>query len=95
MTAGSAHGNGAGGHKVVMYGLTTCGWCKKMRAFLEDEKVAFDLIYVDDLQGTERDLAIEEMRRWNPAVSFPTVVVDGENTIVGYRPDEVREALGR
>lgn len=94
MTSETQAGGGANGHAVVMYGLTTCGWCKKMRTFLEEQNVDFDLIYVDDLEGAAREEAIEEMRRWNPAVSFPTVVVDEEETIVGYRPDDVKEALG-
>jgi glutaredoxin-like protein NrdH len=94
MAAGSGDTARADGHQVVMYGLSTCGWCKKMKMFLEDEKVDFDLIYVDQLEGAERNQTIESVRKWNPAVSFPTVVVDDETVIVGYRPDEVKEALG-
>jgi glutaredoxin len=94
MASGTPGGGSDNGHAVLMYGLTTCGWCKKMREFLEAEKVDFTLVYVDDLKGEERSKAIEELRRWNPAVSFPTVIVDEEETIVGYRPDDVKEALG-
>jgi len=94
MTAGSENEGGLDGKRVIMYGLTTCGWCKKMRSFLEDETIAFDLIYVDELTGSARDEAIENVRSVNPSVSFPTLVIDGERPIIGYRPDEVKEALG-
>lgn len=87
-------GQGGGEHDVVMYGLSTCVWCKKMREFLESEGVVFELIYVDQLEGAERDEAIGRIRRWNAAVSFPTVVVDDARSINGYKPDEVKEVLG-
>jgi len=36
-----------------------------------------------------------EVARWNPARTFPTLVIKGERCIVGYQPEEIREALGR
>jgi glutaredoxin-like protein NrdH len=80
-------------HQVVMYGLSTCGWCAKMKAFLEQEHPDFDLIYVDQLTGEERENALAELRKWNPATTFPTVIVDRENVVIGYQPDRVKGAL--
>lgn len=80
-------------HRVLFYGLSTCIWCKRTRQFLEENDVAFDVIYVDLLEGAERDAAIEEVRRWNPATSFPTLIIDNERSIIGYRPREMKEAL--
>jgi glutaredoxin len=34
-----------------------------------------------------------EIRQWNPQVSFPTVVVDDQTAVVGYRQDRLREVL--
>jgi glutaredoxin len=81
-------------HQIVFYGLSTCIWCKRTRQFLEDQGVAFDYIYVDLLRGQEQDDAKAQVRRWNPSVSFPTIVVDDTRCVVGYRPDELKEALG-
>jgi glutaredoxin len=80
-------------HRVLFYGLSTCIWCKRTRQFLEENDVAFDVIYVDLLEGAERDAAIEEVRRWNPSTSFPTLIIDDERSIIGYRPREMKEAL--
>jgi len=91
VTSGSG---GASGHVVVMYGLSTCVWCKKMREFLEGEGVVFDVIYVDKLEGEARAGALEIVKKWNPASSFPVVVVDEERSVNGYKPDEAREVLG-
>ena len=81
-------------HRVVFYGLSTCIWCRKTRQFLEDEGVAFDYTYVDLLHGQEREQVKEQVRRWNPNVSFPTVVVDDSQCVIGYRPERIKEALG-
>jgi len=81
-------------HHVLFYGLSTCIWCKRARQFLESNDVAFDVVYVDLLQGAEREAVVEQVRRWNPSVSFPTLVIDNRRCIIGYRPEEIQEALG-
>jgi glutaredoxin len=81
-------------HHVLFYGLSTCIWCKRTRQFLESNDVAFDVVYVDLLQGAEREAVVEQVRRWNPSVSFPTLVIDNRRCIIGYRPEEMQEALG-
>jgi len=81
-------------HTVLLYALSTCIWCRKTRQLLEDEKVTYDYLYVDLLEGEERQAAEREVRQWNPATSFPTLVIDGADCIVGFRPDAIRERLG-
>jgi glutaredoxin-like protein NrdH len=81
-------------HQVSFYGLSTCIWCRKTRNLLEELGVAFDYVYVDLLKGEEREKAKETIREWNPAVSFPTIVIDNEASVVGYKPEKVKEALG-
>lgn len=80
--------------KVMLYALSTCGWCKKTKAFLDDNHVEYDYIYVDELKGTRRDEVMEVVRRWNPKGSFPTVVVGDAQVVVGFKEDELREVLG-
>ena len=81
-------------HRVMLYAISTCGWCRRTRKFLEDNDVAFDFIYMDLAKGQERADALEEVRRWNPATSFPTLVVDDAEAVVGYRTNEIAEVLG-
>lgn len=81
-------------HHTVFYGLSTCAWCKRTRRFLEDLGIAFDYIYVDLLSGQERKEAEAQVRGWNPRVSFPTIVVDDSKCVIGYKPEQIKEALG-
>ncbi|MGB9939383.1 glutaredoxin family protein [Methanosarcina sp.] len=88
------HISGIDRGKVVMYGLSTCVWCKKTKKLLTDLGVDFDFVYVDKLDGEDEDKAVEELRRFNPSVSFPTTVINGEKAIVGFKEKQIREALG-
>ena len=53
------HIPGIGRCKVVMYGLSTCVWCKRTKKLLTDLGVEFDFIYVDKLEGEQEDQAVE------------------------------------
>lgn len=88
------HVSGIDRGKVIMYGLSTCVWCKKTKKLLTDLGVDFDYIFVDRLEGDEEKEAIEEVRRFNPSTSFPTTVINDEKAIVGFKEKEIREALG-
>ncbi|MBN1485138.1 MAG: glutaredoxin family protein [Chloroflexia bacterium] len=80
-------------HQVLLYALSTCIWCRRTRQLLEDEDVAFDYVYVDLVEGTEREQVMTEVRQYNSRGSMPTIVVDQEQVIVGYKPERIREVL--
>ena len=80
--------------KVMLYALSTCGWCKKARAFLDENSVKYDYVYVDLLSGEEKERVMAEVSKWNPRLSFPTVVVDDRESVAGYKEDRLREVLG-
>ena len=86
--------NGENKGKLVLYALSTCGWCKKTRMLLEDLGVEYSYIYVDLLEGEERKEIIEQVKKWNPQLSFPTLVINDEKCIVGFNEGAVKETLG-
>jgi glutaredoxin len=87
------HVDGKNRGTVILYALSTCGWCAKTRDLLRDLGVAFDYSYVDLLDGKEQDDAISAVERFNPTGSFPTLVINDKTVIVGFREKEIREAL--
>ena len=89
------HVPGENSGDIMLYALSTCGWCQKTRKLLGDLGVEYRYLYVDNLVGREREKAIAEMRTWNPAMSFPTMVIANKKCIVGFKEDEIREALGK
>lgn len=80
--------------KVVMYGLSTCVWCKKTKKLLTDLGVDFEYVYVDRLEENEENEAVEKLRHFNPSISFPTTIINDEKAIVGFKEKQIREALG-
>ena len=64
-----------------------------LKVLLEELGVAFDYDFVDLLEGKEQDAAMDKVERWNPSGSFPTLVIDNKRAIVGFREQEIREAL--
>jgi len=60
---------------------------------LSDCTVKYDFVDVDLLKGEERKAILEDIKKFNPRCSFPTVII-GEKVIVGYKEDEIKEALG-
>ncbi|MFB0534772.1 MAG: glutaredoxin family protein [Anaerolineae bacterium] len=80
--------------KVRFFALSTCGWCKKTKRFLDAHNVDYEIDYVDLLSGAERARVMAEMERWNPRRTFPTVVVNDSEVVVGFKEDRLREVLG-
>jgi len=78
---------------VILYALSTCGWCAKTKELLTNLGVEFSYVYVDLLPRGEMERAFEAVKRFNPAGSFPTVVIDGRKIIVGFREEQLREAF--
>jgi len=72
---------------VKMYSLSTCGHCKATKRFLNDCMVKYEFTDVDLLEGEERAAILEEVRKWNPNCSFPTIII-GDKVIVGYKEDD-------
>ncbi|MCE5210885.1 MAG: glutaredoxin family protein [Deltaproteobacteria bacterium] len=79
--------------KIKMYTLSTCSHCKATKKFLNDNKIVFDFVDVDLLQGEDRQKILEEVMQYNPDRSFPTILI-GDKIIIGFRENDIREALG-
>ena len=77
---------------VKMYTLSTCSHCKATKKFLDDCKVKYEATDVDLLDREEMAAILEDVKKWNPRCSFPTIII-GDKVIVGYREDEIKEAL--
>lgn len=78
---------------VILYALSTCGHCKNARRFLDELNVDYDATEVDLTSGEERKALVEEIKQVNPGLTFPTLVI-GSKVIVGFKADEIKEALG-
>lgn len=88
------HVDGEKKGKVVIYTLSTCGWCKKTKSLLQELNVGYDYVDVDLLNPHDREEAMDVIRKWNPSGSFPSMVIDEKQCIVGFNENKIREVLG-
>ena len=79
---------------VMLYAISTCVWCKKTKRLLNQLGVKYDYIFVDLLEGEDKKNVEKEVEKYNPRCSFPTLVINESDCIVGYKEDQIREALG-
>jgi len=90
------HVDGKDRGDIMLYALSTCVWCRKTKALLQELGVAYDYIFVDNLEGQEKKEVMDEVRKHNPSCSFPTIVIEGgRRCIKGFSEDEIRELAGK
>ena len=78
---------------IKLYSLSTCSHCKSTKKLLNDCTVLYEFVDVDLLEGEERKAILEDVKKFNPKCSFPTIII-GDKVIVGFKEEEIRKALG-
>lgn len=81
-------------HKVTLYALSTCVWCKMTKQFLNDNGVAYEFVDVDLLDDKDKEKTRQVILSKGGTLSYPTTVVDDKIVINGFRKDKLKEALG-
>ena len=81
-------------HKVTIYTLSTCVWCKMTKQFLSDSGIEYDFVDVDLLGPEDKRKAHEVILTRGGSLSYPTTIVDDKTIINGFRKDLLKEAIG-
>ena len=81
-------------HKVVVYALSTCVWCKMTKQFLKDNDITFEFIEVDLTEPEEKAQIRQQIQSKGGSLNYPTTIVDDKIVITGFRKDQLKEALG-
>lgn len=80
-------------HKVVIYALSTCVWCKMTKQFLKDNEVEYEYIDVDLSEQKEKEQIRQHIIEKGGSLSYPTILVDDTILITGFRKDLLKEHL--
>jgi glutaredoxin len=80
-------------HKVVLFALSTCAWCKLTKQFLKDNEVEFSYLDIDLINEDEKEKIRQIIRDRGGPLSFPTTIIDDKILITGFRKDKIKEAL--
>jgi glutaredoxin-like protein NrdH len=80
-------------HKVVVYALSTCVWCKMTKQYLKDNEIEYEYIDVDLCEPKEKEKVHQQILSKGGNLGYPTVIVDDKTLITGFRKDKLKEAL--
>jgi glutaredoxin-like protein NrdH len=80
-------------HKVFMYALSTCAWCKMTKQFFKDQDIEFEYVDVDLTDSDDKERIKEEILKRGGSLSYPTIIIDDKVLITGFRKDKIKETL--
>jgi len=80
-------------HKVFIYALSTCVWCKLTKQYLNDNSVEYEYVDVDLAEEKDKEKIRQDITDRGGVLSYPTTIVDGKVLITGFRKDKLNEAL--
>ena len=80
-------------HKVLLYAISTCAWCKMTKEFLKENDVEYEYVDVDLASDEDHEKIRNEIIRLGAEPTYPTLIVDGKTVISGFRKDKIKEAL--
>lgn len=82
-------------HSITVYALSTCGFCKRALAFLNDKGFSYRYIYVDQIPLEIKTQAKKELKeRFKVDIAFPFAVIDGDKHLVGFIEPDWARTLG-
>ncbi len=81
------------GHRVLMYAISTCAWCKRAKKFLKDNNIEYEYVDVDLCSRGDREKIREDILNRGGRLSYPTIIIDNRILITGFQEDKMREAL--
>jgi glutaredoxin-like protein NrdH len=71
--------------QIVVFSLSTCGFCKRAMTFLENQGFAYQYIHLDKVPLDQKTSVKKELQEnFNTAVAFPFVLINDKDTLVGF-----------
>ncbi|WP_455365054.1 glutaredoxin family protein [[Eubacterium] cellulosolvens] len=80
-------------HKVLMYTLSTCGWCKMTKNYFKEKDIECEYVDVDQCSEEEYKVVRQDILNRGGNLSFPTIIIDDKILITGFQKDKIKKAL--
>ncbi|MGA2385102.1 MAG: glutaredoxin family protein [Candidatus Bathyarchaeia archaeon] len=80
-------------HKVFVYALSTCVWCKLTKQYLIDNNIEYEYVDVDLCAEEDKQKIRDTITSKGGMLSYPTTIVDDKVVITGFRKDQLKESL--
>jgi len=71
--------------KVQLLALSTCGFCKRGMDFLKKKQIAFEYVFLDEVETELKVNSKQEFRdKFGINLSYPSLVRNGDRYTLGY-----------
>ena len=80
-------------HKVFLYTLSTCAWCKLAKNFLKENEIEYEYVDVDLCNEEDKEKIKRHILEKDGDLSYPTIIINNKILITGFRKDKLKEAL--
>ena len=71
--------------ELTLFALTTCSFCRKARAFLDEQGFTYNYLYMDKIDPElKKKMKIEFADAFDKRMSFPTLMIDGKSILTGF-----------
>ncbi|MHA2391845.1 MAG: glutaredoxin family protein [Promethearchaeota archaeon] len=78
---------------ILIFTLSTCMWCKKCKAFLNDRNMTYRYIDVDKIEKQDKSKILDYLKStYKERISYPFLVCESGH-VVGYNPNQYEELL--
>ncbi|MEM3700016.1 MAG: glutaredoxin family protein [Candidatus Bathyarchaeia archaeon] len=80
-------------HKVLVYALSTCAWCKLTKQFLKENEIEYEYVDVDLSGDEDKEKIRKDILTRKGSLSYPAIIIDDKILINGFRKDKLKEIL--
>jgi glutaredoxin len=80
-------------HQVLMYAISTCGWCRRAKNFLKDNNVAFEYVDIDLIDSDAKETIKQDITKRGGTLAYPTLIIDDKILLTGAPQDKLKEIL--
>ena len=80
-------------HKVFVYALSTCAWCKQTKKFLKENEIEHEYVDVDLCDEEDQEKVSKDVLSKGGRLSYPAIIIDSKILINGFHVDKIKETL--
>jgi len=80
-------------HKVLVYALSTCIWCKQVKGFLKGNDIEYEYVDIDLSSKEDQEKIRKHIYSLGGRFSFPSIIIDEKHLITGHHEDRLRSVL--
>lgn len=79
---------------LVFLGLSTCGFCKRARKYLDEQGWTYHFVDIDKLEREERIALKQDVKsRIAPDLLYPFLIINDSEFVKGFKKDQWEDKL--